>query len=81
MKINDLKILLTIEDRLIAEHIQSLLEEHEIYTLLGSDNPASSVISTYGLNPVESIEIKINVQNYQKAIEILAETPYNELIK
>lgn len=81
MKTNDLKSLLIIEDRLIAEDIQSLLEENEIYTFLQSDNPASSVIGTYGLNPLESIEIKINALDYQKAVEILAETPYEELIK
>jgi hypothetical protein len=81
MKTNDSKLLLIIEDRLIAQDIQSLLEEHEIYTLLESDNPASSVISTYGLNPMENIEIKINALDYQRAVEILAETPYKELIK
>lgn len=81
MKTNDLKLLLTIEDRIIAEDIQSILEEHEIYTILDSDNPASSIISLYsGLNPIESISIKINVQDFQRAIEILAESPYKELI-
>ena len=82
METNDLKLLITIEDRIIAEDIQSILEEYEIYTILDSDNPASSVISAYsGLNPIESLDIKINVQDFQRAIEILDESPYKELIK
>ena len=51
-------LLLSTEDRGIAEEIKSLLEESEIYTMLVTDNPASSYLSTYfGLNPIESIEI------------------------
>ena len=42
MEENDLRILVSIEDRVIAEDIQNMLEESEIYTLLVSDNPASS---------------------------------------
>jgi len=52
MEKNDLRLLLSIEDRVIAEDIQNMLEESEIYTMLVSDNPASSVLSSYmGLNP------------------------------
>ncbi len=80
MDTNDLKLLITIEDRVIAEDIQSILEEYDIYTILDSDNPASSVITTYtGLNPFESIDIKINVLDFQRATEILNESPYKEL--
>jgi len=81
MKTNDLINLVTIENRFIADNIQSILEEHEIYSLSQSDNPAASVISSYGLKPLECIEIKINALDYQRAIEILAETPYKEFIK
>lgn len=82
MKTNDLKLLIRLEDRVIAEDIQSILEEYDIYTILSSDNPASSIISTYtGLNPIESIDIKINELDFQRAIEILAESPYDKLIK
>jgi len=81
MKTNDLKLLVTIEDRVIAEDIQSMLEEHGIYTILESDNPASSIVSIYsGINPIESIDVKINVLDFQRAIEILNESPYKELI-
>lgn len=81
MEKNDLRLLLSIEDRVIAEDIQNMLEEFEIYTMLVSDNPASSILTTYlGLNPVESIEIQINKKDYERAIEILIDSPYKELL-
>ena len=74
MKTNELKVLLSTEDRVIAENIQSILEEHDIYTMLVSDNPASSVIGIYmGSSAVETIDIQINNEDYQRAIEILNE--------
>jgi len=77
---NDLRLLISIEDRVIAEDIQGILEESEIYTILVSDNPASSIISTYsGLNPMECIDIQLNKNDYQRAIEILIDSPYKEL--
>ncbi|HJV78321.1 MAG TPA: DUF2007 domain-containing protein [Paludibacter sp.] len=81
METNDLRVLLSIEDRVIAEDIQGMLEEFEIYTLLVSDNPASSVLGAYtGLNPTENIEIQINSEDYQRAVEILNDSPYKELL-
>ena len=74
MKTNDLRVLLSTEDRVIAENIQSILEEHDIYTMLVSDNPASSVIGIYmGSSAIETIDIQINNEDYQRAIEILNE--------
>ena len=74
MKTNELKVLLSTEDRVIAEDIQSILEEHDIYTMLVSDNPASSVIGIYmGSSAMETIDIQINEEDYQRAIEILNE--------
>jgi len=74
MKTNELKVLLSTEDRVIAENIQSILEEHDIYTMLVSDNPASSVLTMYvGANITEMIDIQINNEDYQRAIEILNE--------
>ena len=74
MKTNDLRVLLSTEDRIVAENIQSILEEHEIYTMLVSDNPASSVIGIYmGSSAMEMIDIQINEEDYQRAIEILNE--------
>jgi hypothetical protein len=81
METNDLRVLLSIGDRVIAEDIQGILEESEIYTMLVSDNPASSVLGAYmGLNPTENIEIQINNEDYQRAIEILNDSPYKELL-
>ena len=81
MENNDLRLLLSIEDRVIAEDIQNMLEESEIYTMLVSDNPASSIMTTYtGFNPTESIGIQINKNDYQRAIEILIDSPYKELV-
>ena len=81
MEKNDLRILMSVEDRVIAEDIQNILEESEIYTMLVSDNPAASILTTYsGLEPVESIDIQINKNDYQRAIEILTDSPYKELL-
>ena len=81
MENSDLRLLVSIEDRGIAEEIRNFLEEFEIYTMLVSDNPASSYISTnFGFNPIESIDILINKDDYQRAIEILNESPYKDLI-
>ena len=82
MKTNELRVLLSTEDRVIAEDIQSILEEHDIYTMLVSDNPASSILTTYsGLNPVECIDIQLNKNDYQRAVEILIDSPYKELLE
>ena len=81
MEKNDLRLLLSIDDRVLAEDIQSLLEESDIYTMLVSDNPASSVLSSYmGSNPTENIDIQINIEDYQRAIEILTNSPYKDLV-
>jgi hypothetical protein len=79
---NDFKLLLSIDDRIIAEDIQSVLDKFEIYTMLDSDNPASSVMNAYlGSNPYEEINIIIKSNDYQRALEILNDSPYRELIE
>ena len=81
MENNDLRILLSIEDRMLAEDIQTLLEEYGIYTMLISDNPALSILTTYtGLNPMESIAVQINKTDYSKAVGLLMDSPYKELV-
>ncbi|MCE5332505.1 MAG: hypothetical protein LLF95_10270 [Bacteroidales bacterium] len=81
MEKNDLRLLLSIEDRVIAVDIQNILEESDIFTILVSDNPASSILNTYtGLNPIECVDIQINKNDYQRAIEILIDSPYKELL-
>ncbi len=79
MKQDDLKVLITIGDRLLAEEIQNFLEELEIYTLLASDNPALSVIASYtGISPNENIEIMINAQDYTLALESLKQSQFKD---
>ena len=81
MGTNDLMTLLSIQDRGIAEEIKDLLEESEIYTMLVTDNPASSFLGTYfGVNPLESIDLQVNKSDYQRAIDILNDSPYKELV-
>ena len=78
---NDLTILLEINDMIIAEDIQRVLEDSQIYSILVSDNPASSVLNVYsGLNPTENIIIQINKDDYQKAIEIINNSAYKNLL-
>ena len=74
-------ILLDINDMGIAEEIQSVLEDSGIYSMLVSDNPASSILSAYsGINPAENISIQINKEDYQKAIGIINNSPYKDLL-
>lgn len=78
---NEVKVLIAINDRLLAEEIQRFLEESEVFCMLVSDNPASSVLNAYmGSNPMENIEMHVNELDYQKAVDILSESPYKELI-
>lgn len=78
---NDLMNLLEINDMIVAEDIQRVLEDSQIYSLLVSDNPASSVLNVYsGLNPIENISIQVNKNDYQKALELINDSPYKDLL-
>lgn len=77
----DIQILLKTDDRMMAEDIRSLLEESDIYTLLRSDHPASSVMGAYvGFRPMEGITMIVNIDEYEKAKEIVENSPFNELV-
>ncbi len=77
----DLTILLETDNVVIAENIQVLLEGSQIYSMLVSDNPASSVLNIYtGFSPIENISIKINKSDHQKAFEIIKNSIYKELL-
>lgn len=78
---NDLTILLEINDMIIAEDIQRVLEDSQIYSVLVSDNPASSVLNVYsGFNPIENVSIQINKNDYQKAVKIINNSAYKDLL-
>ncbi len=78
----DTRILLSTDDRVMAEDIKSLLIESEIYTLLRSDNPASSIMGAYiGVNPLEGITMIVNVDEYEKAKKIIQTSLFAEVVK
>jgi hypothetical protein len=78
---NDLKILLETDDRVIAEDIQRILEESGIYSILNSDNAASSILSIYsGLNAGENIILRVNNNDFPKALEVLSRSQYKNLL-
>ena len=80
MSKDDTIILLRINDQLIAEEIQRLLEGSGIYSILSSDNPASSIMNAYtGFRPSETVEVVVNKLDYQQAAEILSSSPYRDL--
>ena len=77
----DIQILLKTDDRMMAEDIRSLLEESDIYTLLRSDHPASSVMGAYvGFQPMEGITMMVNTDEYDKAKEIIENSLFKELV-
>ena len=81
MKKEDSKLLLTIEDRIIIEDIQRTLEDSNIYSVVVSDNPASSAINSFmGSAPLESLALIVNIDDYKNAVEILSKTQYKDLI-
>lgn len=81
MSTTDLKVLLIIPDRPLAEEIQREMEAAGIYSLLRSDNPAASVMSIYGGPHVsESITILVHEDSYDQAIGFIQSSPYWELL-
>ena len=81
MKKEDSKLLLTIDDRIIIEEIQRIIEDSNIYSVVVSDNPASSAINSFmGSSPSESLALIVNIEDYENAVEILSKTQYKDLI-
>lgn len=81
MSTTDLRELLIIPDRPLAEEIQREMEEAGIYSLLQSDNPAASVMSIFGGPHVsESITILVHEDLYDQAIGFIESSPYWELL-
>jgi hypothetical protein len=77
----DLKQLLTVTNRALAEEIQNYLESKTIICLLKSDNPASSVLNLYmGGATLESITIFVHSSVFAQAVGFIKESPYHEII-
>lgn len=78
---NDSTILLETADMVIAEDIKDLLEGSQIYSILVSDNPASSVLNVYsGFNSTENVSIRVNIKDYQIAVELIKNSVYKDLL-
>ena len=65
---SDLITLVEIEDKFIAEDIQQLLEDYQIYSVLMSDNPASSVLNVYSGFAANTDIVAASVSAYIDAI-------------
>ncbi len=78
---HNLTTLLQVDDMFVAKDIQSILEESNIYCLLISDNPASSIMNVYsGFNPAECVTIQINESDYPAAVEAVNNSFYKDLL-
>lgn len=78
---NDSTTLLETVDMVIAEDIKDLLEGSQIYSILVSDNPASSVLNVYsGFTPTENVSIRVNIKDYQQAVELIKNSVYKDLL-
>ncbi|NCA80227.1 MAG: hypothetical protein EOM76_08610 [Sphingobacteriia bacterium] len=78
---NDSTILLETADMVTAEDIKDLLEGSQIYSILVSDNPASSILNVYsGFNPTENVSIRINIKDYQQAVDVIKNSVYKDLL-
>lgn len=81
MKSNDFKILLQIDDMVIAEDIQRLLDDEQIYVVLESDHPASSVLNIYsGIRSSENVRIIVNEDDFLRAVEVVKSSPFRDFI-
>ena len=77
----DIKVLLEVDDMILAEEIQGILEKANIYSILSSDNPASSVMNIYsGMKAIENITLLVSINDYTEDVEIVNKTQYRELL-
>ena len=78
---NELKLLLVVPDKGTADEIQRLLESGGVYCIQMSDNPASSLMSVYSpATVIENISIKVHRDDFSRAVEIIGETSYSDLL-
>lgn len=78
----DHQSLFTLGDRTLAEEVQRYLDGFRIFTLLVSDNPSSSVMNAMmGSGPLEKIDIRVNRDDHDRALEVLKDSPYKELVR
>jgi len=76
---DEILVLCIVDNMIVAQDMRRYLEEKGIYTLIESDNPASSVMNVYtGMNAFESISIKIVASEFEKACNALESSPFSE---
>jgi hypothetical protein len=77
----DLKQLLTVRTRALAQEIQNYLESKGIICLLESDNPASSIMNIYmGGTTIESLTIFVHASAFPKAVGFIKKSPYHGIL-
>ena len=75
---DEILVLLTIDNMILAQDIRRYLEDRGVHTLVESDNPASSVMNIYtGMNAIEGISIKTLASEFETACNILEKSPYS----
>ena len=81
MEEKDTRVLIKTNERFLAEEIQGFLDASGIYTMIVSDNAATSVMKAFmGSNPTESVRLVVNKNDYQKAVDLISDSPYKEVI-
>jgi len=81
MTASDIKPLLAVEDKVIADEIKRILEEAGIYSLLESDNPASSFHQVYmGSAARENITLSVTLDSFEAAQKVIQEHGYQDLL-
>ncbi len=81
MAYEDIKTLVKVPDKVLAEEIQRLLEERGVYSLLHSDDPAESVMNAYlGSSFKSCYTIQINIDDIPNARSIIEENGYNDFL-
>ncbi len=77
----DIHPLLQVNDKIIAEEIKRVLENEGVYSLIVSDNPASSFLNTYmGTTAMDHMVIEVSVEDYNKAVKVVEKHGYQELL-
>ncbi len=81
MTASDIKPLLAVEDRVIAEEIKRLLEEAGIYSLMESDNAAASFHNVYmGSAARDNVTISVTIDSFEPATKVIQEHGYQDLL-
>ena len=77
MEDKDTRILFRTDRRRKAEEVQRYLDEAKVYTLIASDNAASSALNAFlGTNPSERVQVQVNKEDYEKAVKLLTDFPF-----